>query len=50
MKRKPPASSLIVLIFDIPKHLDEFERTYVNFFLESSFKRLIHDLRKGVRE
>lgn len=49
MKRKLPASSLIVLVFDIPK-LDEFEKTYVNFFLESSFKRLIHDLRKGVRE
>lgn len=50
MKRRRPASSLIVLIFDAPKHLDEFEKTYVNCFLESCFKRLAHDLNKGVRE
>lgn len=50
MKRKSPRSSLIVLILDIPKHLDEFEKTYVNCFLESCFKRLAHDLNKGVRE
>lgn len=50
MKRKSPCSSLIVLILDIPKHLDEFEKTYVNCFLESCFKRLAHDLNKGVRE